>query len=117
MKKHASLSIDSAFMHGFATEIIKTAGPTAGRLARMFSSASKAKDIARPRFGLAKGLALGGGAAAGGGLLGMSQGKKKGYESGTDQMIGVAQQARQLGRREGVLAYHQALQAKMQGGR
>jgi hypothetical protein len=120
LDKQASPQVATAFMRGFVSEIIKTAGPSAGRLARLFSSAAKAKSVATPGMGLGRKLLLGGGATAaaagGGGALGMRSGKKKGYETGTNELIDVAQQARQLGRREGVLAYHQALQSKMRGG-
>lgn len=116
-KKATALS--STFMRGFGDEITKTAGPSMGRLARALRFGERAaKPLAREGMhmgGAIKGLLFGGGAAAAGGALGLRKGKEKGYEKGTEDVIDVAQQARQLGRREGVMAYHQALQAKIRG--
>ena len=63
----------------------------------------------RGRMGLGKGLAMAGAAGAGGAAIGSSRGKKKGYQEGAEDVMDVAQRARMLGRREGVMAYHQAL--------
>jgi hypothetical protein len=107
------------FMRGFKDELIKTAKPGAGRLASLMRFGRKAAPHAgggSSRMGLAKGLALGGGAAIGAGVLGERKGEKKGYNEGTSDVMQVAQQARQIGRREGVMAYHQALQEKLRGG-
>jgi len=67
------------------------------------------------KMSVGKGLALAGGAGIVGSEAGRRKGKKSGYESGTSDVMGVAQKARMLGRREGVLAYHQALMQRRQG--
>lgn len=111
LKKKASVAdLSSIFMRGFGDEITKTAGV----FGRLF--AKKPPPVSPLKIGLGKGLVLGGGAAAGAGAIGLKKGKEKGYESGSQDVVEVAQEARQLGRREGVMAYHQALQAKLRGG-
>ena len=110
LKKKASVeNLSSTFMRGFGDEITKTAG----LFSRLF--AKKPPPVSPLKIGLGKGLVLGGGAVAGGTALGMKKGKEKGYEAGSQDVVEVAQEARQLGRREGVMAYHQALQAKLRG--
>lgn len=106
------------FMRGFSDELVKTARPSAGRLAGLLRLGRKAhppQGSSGNGLRLAKGLALGGGAALGGGMLGAKKGEEKGYGEGTSDVMEVAQQARQIGRREGVMAYHQALQEKLRG--
>ncbi|MBP9824080.1 MAG: hypothetical protein KBF21_07650 [Thermoanaerobaculia bacterium] len=102
------------FMRGFANEIVKTAAPGAGRLAKMMRFGRQAKPDLKPASrGIGKMLALGGGAAVGGAALGARKGKEKGYDEGTSDVMDVAQKARMLGRKEGVMAYHQALQERL----
>lgn len=106
-----------SFMRGFANELVKTAGPSMGRVARMFRRGEHAAEGAKGMT-LGKGLLIGGGAAAGAGaigeVLGKKRGAKEGYGAGTQDMMEVAEQSRNLGRREGILAYHDALQKKLQ---
>lgn len=97
------------FIHGFGNELIKTARPGIGRLARMMSRGA-AKSARTPgKMSVGKGLALAGGTGLVGAEAGRRKGKKKGYAQGSSDVMGVAQRARLLGRREGVLAYHRAL--------
>lgn len=106
-----------AFLDGFADEMIKTA--RGGILSLLRRGASKAPKGRRARRAVAgrtpgkmsvgKGILLAGGGSAGGVALGSSRGRKKGYEEGTGDVMDVANRARILGRREGVLAYHRAL--------
>lgn len=110
------------FFNGFADELMKTAGRN-GRFGgvlkalRMGKSTGHAAKDVRSGMGLARGAAIAGGAgglgALGGELFGKKKGKEKGYEEGTSDVEEVAQRARNLGRQEGVLAYHQALQARL----
>jgi hypothetical protein len=105
------------FMRGFKDELVKTAAPGAGRMAGMLRFGRKTgQGGGGGGLGLAKGLALGGGAAIGAGALGAKKGKEQGYAEGTSDIMDVAQQARQYGRKEGMLAYHHALQEKLRGG-
>ena len=104
------------FIDGFADEMTKIAK---GGLSRMLRrNAAKRSGRARtPRMPggrkMSKGLALAGGSAAAGaaagGAFGTTAGKKKGYSEGTGDVMQVAQRARLMGRKEGVLAYHRAL--------
>lgn len=104
------------FMRGFTDELVKTAGTGAGRLARMMRFGRKAEHVGGSGIGAGKALALGGGAALGAGALGAKKGKEKGYNEGTSDVMDVAQEARMLGRKEGVMAYHQALQNRLRSG-
>lgn len=108
------------FLRGFTDELTKTAAPGIGRLSRVMRMARRGEHAAASGargMSLGKGLAIAGGSAAGAGalgeILGARHGKKKGYEEGTSDTMDVAQRARQLGRREGVMAYHEALQARV----
>lgn len=108
------------FFHSFADELIKTANPSVGKLMRAIRMArGGASAAAGARGGLSAGKALlltggaGAGAATLGELHGKKKGKKRGYDEGTSDVEQVATRARALGRQEGVLAYHQALQARL----
>ncbi len=103
------------FLRGFRDELVKTAGPGVGRLAKMMGRGGHAAE--HGKMGLGKGLLLAGGAGAGGAvageLLGKKKGEKKGYGEGTEDTMDIAQRARLLGRQEGVQAYHEALEAQL----
>jgi hypothetical protein len=109
------------FLRGFSSEITKTAGPSLGRIAKMMRIARRGEHSGEGLRGmtLGKGLLLGGGLGAAGGAIGEVAGKKRGerqgYEEGTSDVSQVAQRARLIGRQEGIMAYHQALQAKLRG--
>jgi hypothetical protein len=102
------------FLNGFTDELTKTAGSMSA-LAKMMKRTSGAGGGSSSRKAALKGLALAGGAGTVGAVAGSRGGKKKGYDEGTSDVMGVAQKARQLGRREGVLAYHQALMKSRRG--
>lgn len=105
------------FMRGFQDELVKVASPGAGRLARMMRFGRPAAQTAPSAGrGVAKMLGLGAAAGVGGAALGSSKGKQKGYDEGTNDVMEVAQKARMLGRKEGVMAYHTALQERLRGG-
>ena len=95
------------FLNGFTDELTKTAGSMSA-LAKMMKRTGGGSGSSSRKAAL-KGLAVAGGAGTVGAVAGSRGGKKKGYDEGTSDVMGVAQKARQLGRREGVLAYHQAL--------
>jgi hypothetical protein len=109
------------FINGFGDELIKMAKPGAGRLARMLRRGAKsgARRAASGRvpgkMSVGKGLALAGGAGIVGAEAGRRKGRKKGYQKGTGDVMNVAQKARMIGRREGVLAYHRALMQHRRG--
>jgi|SRR5690606_9759192 len=109
------------FLRGFSNELAKTAGPSLGRLARAARLARRGNEAAKGARGLSlgKGALLTGGvgaaSAAGGAAAGKKRGERKGYEQGTADVGEIAERARLIGRREGILAYHQALQAKLRG--
>lgn len=107
------------FMRGFSDELLKTAGPGPGRLARFFLRRGGHAAEGMGGLSIGKRLAIGGGAAGAAGaagVIGAKMGKKKGYEQGTAEEMEVAQAARALGRREGVIAYHNALQNRLREG-
>lgn len=101
------------FINGFGDELIKMARPSVASLARRMarrSSRGAARGTRVPgKMSVGKGLALTGAAGVVGSEAGRRKGKKKGYAEGSKDVMGVAQKARMLGRREGVLAYHRAL--------
>jgi hypothetical protein len=106
------------FMRGFGLELVKIARPGAGRLGRMlgvFRHEPPARTI-----GLKKGLGLAAAGAAAAGAAGEHFGKKrgehKGYDEGTEDVEQVAERARDIGRKEGVLAYHEMLQQQLREG-
>lgn len=102
------------FMRGFSDELTKCAAGGMGRMARAMRFGKKtAPGAGHAGLGLGKALALAGVGAAGAGAIGAKAGKEKGYESGTSDVMDVAQRARMLGRREGVMAYHTALQQRL----
>lgn len=117
-----------SFLRGFSEELIKTAKP-GGRMAglmramRLGRSTRRAAEATKGlSLGRAALLAGGAGAAAatGGEVYGKKKGKEKGYTEGTSDVEEVAMRARSLGRQEGVMAYHEALQARLraaQGGK
>jgi len=122
-KKPVHMKLASPFSFGFAEELVKMARPGMGRLARMFGRKGGRKAIEAAghvpgKMGIGKSLALAGGLGGAGLTAGVLEGKKKGFEEGTEDLMDVAQRARMIGRREGVLAYHQALmeQRKKMGG-
>lgn len=103
-----------SFLDGFSSEIVKTARPSIKALLSAVTRGAKGGARAGAvsgagRVGLGKGLLMAGGAGAGGAVIGRSKGRKKGYEEGTEDVMDVAQRARVIGRREGVMAYHRAL--------
>jgi hypothetical protein len=60
---------------------------------------------------LGKGLAVGGAGVVGGGALGLSRGKRSGYDQGTGDVAVVAQKALQIGRQQGAqIGYQYAIQ-------
>lgn len=115
------------FMNGFVDEMSKTAG-LKSLVARLGSkgakgakgAASAAGRSSKPRVpgkvGIGKALLLAGGGTAAGATVAGKKGKKKGYEEGTSDVMSVAERARSIGRREGVMAYHNALLARQKGG-
>jgi len=105
------------FLNGFADEMTKMAGGTMSALAKAMGRRGASAASAGRKSSIAKGVALAGAGGAAGAVAGSRGGKKKGYDEGTSDVMGVAQKARQLGRREGVLAYHQALMKSRQGAR
>lgn len=112
-----------SFLRSFADELVKTAGPGRrfGRMMRAMRVGEHAGEAAAHRgMGLGRAALLTGGAGAGAGVLGevygKKKGKQKGYDEGTSDVSEVAQRAREVGREEGVMAYHQALQARLKRG-
>jgi hypothetical protein len=106
------------FLDGFADEITKMAGISGlSKIIRGSRNAASRGAAARVpgKMSVAKGLGLAGVGTTTGAVVGSRKGKDSGYEAGTSDVMGVAQKARMLGRREGVLAYHQALM-KSRGG-
>lgn len=97
------------FLNGFSDEMTKVARMGIGRLARKATQSASGMRVA-------KGVALGGAGATAGAIAGSKSGSKSGYDKGTSDVMTVAQKARMMGRREGVLAYHRALM-KHQGGK
>jgi hypothetical protein len=97
------------FINGFGDELIKTARPSIGRLARMFGRSGAAPMRTPGKMSVGKGLALAGATGLVGAEAGRRKGKKRGYSEGTGDVMQVAERARMIGRREGVLAYHRAL--------
>ena len=95
------------FLNGFSDEMTKIARGGIGRLAKGLSRGSSPRTPGKMSVG--KGMALAGGTGLVGAEAGRRKGKSKGYESGTSDVMSVAQKARMMGRREGVLAYHRAL--------
>ncbi len=104
-----------SFLDGFTDEMIKTAR---GGLSRIIgrgvkkggrAAARRATKRTRGQMSVSKGLALGAGGGAAGLMAGTTRGKEKGYKAGTGDTMQVAQRARLVGRKEGVLAYHRAL--------
>ena len=60
---------------------------------------------------IGKGVALGGSGALGGAALGLSKGKRTGYEEGTGDVAQVAQKALNIGRQQGAqIGYQYAMQ-------
>lgn len=112
-------------LEGFADEITKTAaGGIKGMLAKAMGrgGAAAAKGAARGgartpgKMSVGKGLALAGGAGGVGALAGAKKGKAEGLEEGRGDTYSVAQRARLIGRREGVMAYHRAMMQRMRTG-
>lgn len=108
---------------GFSDELVKTAaGGIKGMLAKAMGGGAKAGAAAGRvpgKMSIGKGLALAGGAGATGAVVGAKKGKEEGLEEGKGQVYGVAQRARLVGRREGIIAYHRAMMQRMraaQGG-
>ena len=95
------------FMNGFSDEMTKLA--RIGGLGKMIRALGRGGQSASGKLGVTKGLALAGAGGAAGAYAGTKRGKESGYESGTKDVMTVARRARQIGRREGVLAYHQAM--------
>lgn len=90
----------------FTDELVKlSAAPSATAL-----KAILAKVIKHPGT---KGLGLVGAGAAGGGVIGHGKGEEGGLAQGRKDVRRVAVQARGIGRREGVMMYHQALQKSL----
>jgi hypothetical protein len=102
-----------SFLEGFSNELVKTARPSMKSLLSMIGRGARGGASSgmqgAGRIGMGKGLLMAGGAGAGGAAIGAGRGKKKGYAEGTDDVMDVAQRARVIGRREGVMAYHRAL--------
>jgi len=99
------------FLNGFTDEMTKIARGGMGMLARRAASGG----MSAGKMKALKGAALAGAGGTAGAVAGGRSGKKSGYSEGTSDVMGVAQRARLIGRREGVMAYHQALM-KHQGG-
>ena len=106
------------FLRSFGNELIKTARPGTGRMAKMLNVFRREKPAAS--IGLKRGLAMAGvgaaGAAAAGEHFGKRRGEKQGYGEGSADVEQVAEEARNIGRKEGVLAYHQLLQQQLREG-
>jgi len=100
-----------AFIDGFMDEMTKTARGGLSRLLRRSVRKGTAPTKVRSagKMSVGKSVLLGAGGTAGGMAVGSTRGKKKGYEAGTGDVMDVAQRARMVGRKEGVLAYHRAL--------
>jgi len=96
------------FISGFGDELVKMARPSMGRLAQMVGRRA-AQGRTPGKMSVGKGLLVAGATGAAGAEVGRRRGRKSGYESGSKDVMDVAQQARMIGRREGVLAYHRAL--------
>lgn len=94
------------FLNGFSDEMTKLA--RGGGIGKIIRALSRGQSSAG-KLGVSKGLALAGAGGAAGAFAGLKKGKESGYEKGTQDVMTVAQRARQIGRREGVLAYHQAM--------
>lgn len=111
------------FMNGFADELVKTAAASEGKFRGILKALRLAKSTGRAARATHGGLSLGRaalmtagagvGAAGLGEVLGKKRGEKQGYQEGTSDVETVAMRARAIGRQEGVLAYHQALQARL----
>lgn len=103
------------FFRGFKDELLKTAAPGVGRIAKMIG---RGEHKAEGGMHLGKKLLMGGAAAgvgaAGGAALGERHGKKKGYDEGTADVADVAERAREYGQEEGAEAFQQALRARLQ---
>lgn len=98
------------FIDGFQDELVKTARPSVSKLLQALKRGVNSGGMSSGMKSTAvKGLAAGGAGSAVGVAVGRRKGRKKGYEEGTGDVMSVAQRARVIGRREGVLAYHRAL--------
>jgi len=88
----------------FADELTKTA-----------ISGSALKDMLSKavRSPATKGVGLAGAGAGGGAIVGHEMGEGTGLKQGRKNVRTVAVQARKIGRREGVMMYHQALQKSL----
>lgn len=106
----------SNFIHGLSEELTKTA--KVGRILKMLAGRSAGAAVRTPgKIGVGKAMLAAGAGTAGGALIGKKKGKRKGYEEGTSDVMSVAERARAIGRREGVMAYHNALLKQQKGGK
>lgn len=93
------------FLSAFTDELTKVAA-SSGALHGLMDMIGRGL-----KSNVAKGAILGGGAALGGGALGLAKGKRVGYDQGTGDVADVAQRALQIGRRQGAqLGYQYAMQ-------
>ena len=105
----AEEKVAMSMLHAFADELTKVAnkGETMKKLLEM-TKRFGASTAGKATMGAAGGAGLG--------MLGGHElGETAGYEKGTEDLVDVAQKARLIGRREGVMAYDAYLRNRMRG--
>lgn len=97
------------FLNAFTDELTKVAA-SSGAMRGLF-------DMAKKGLGsnIGKGSMLAGGSLVGGGAIGLSKGRRTGYDEGTGDVEVVAQKALQIGRQQGAQIGYQYAMQQMKG--